>query len=136
MNLLFLPINEYIRNQSIGTFIFSKTKRFLSLGFRIEPLCHPHSSRRLMFPIRHGALWEMYARLIFTLISVYKTVYGFRYKRQTASYWTTEEVNSTIGVNLNNARSKVDLSIDIDDWKTKLTDNERYFIQVRRRKFK
>ncbi|CAD7702675.1 unnamed protein product [Ostreobium quekettii] len=59
----------------------------------VEPLLMENKDRFCMFPIRHPDIWEMY-------------------KKQVASFWTTEEV---------------DLSQDIHDW-VSLTDDERRFI--------
>jgi ribonucleotide reductase beta subunit family protein with ferritin-like domain len=60
----------------------------------VEPILQENSNRFVLFPIKYHDIWEMY-------------------KKQVASFWTTEEI---------------DLYQDINDWE-KLNDNERHFIK-------
>jgi ribonucleoside-diphosphate reductase beta chain len=54
-----------------------------------------NKDRFVIFPIKHYDIWDYY-------------------KRQTAAFWTAEEL---------------DLETDVKDWREKLNDNERYFIK-------
>jgi ribonucleotide reductase beta subunit family protein with ferritin-like domain len=60
----------------------------------VEPLLQENSQRFVLFPIKYHDIWEMY-------------------KKQVASFWTSDEI---------------DLHQDLNDWE-KLTDNERHFIK-------
>jgi ribonucleotide reductase beta subunit family protein with ferritin-like domain len=60
----------------------------------VEPILQENQNRFVLFPIKYHDIWEMY-------------------KKQVASFWTTEEI---------------DLYQDINDWE-KLNDNERHFIK-------
>ena len=51
----------------------------------------------------------------FALFPIKKKQLWEMYKKHVASFWTVEEV---------------DLSLDVTDWKTRLTENERHFIQM------
>ena len=61
---------------------------------QIEPILQDNPGRFVLFPLKYHDIWEMY-------------------KKQMASFWTSEEI---------------DLYQDLSDWE-KLNDNERYFIK-------
>ena len=80
-------------------------------------------------------MWEMYVVVNYVLLMtcIFKAMYSFRYKQHVASFWTTEEVKLSVwsSIIIFILFFQVDLTIDIQDWKMKLTDNERNFIQVK-----
>ena len=61
-----------------------------------EPLLTENKSRYCLFPIQHNDLWQLY-------------------KKQVASFWTSEECEYTA---------------DRDDFDNKLTDDERHFVKM------
>ena len=60
-----------------------------------EPILQENKNRFVIFPIQHDDIWQWY-------------------KKQEASFWTAEEIDS---------------HQDVTDWKTKLNDDERYFLK-------
>ena len=81
-------------NQDIDMCMDLKSDNAKQSKMSYEPMLEENPSRFVLFPIKYHDIWEMY-------------------KKQVASFWTTEEI---------------DLYQDLNDWE-KLNDNERHFIK-------
>ena len=81
-------------NQDIDMCMDLKSDNAKQSKMSYEPMLEENPSRFVLFTIKYHDIWEMY-------------------KKQVASFWTTEEI---------------DLYQDLNDWE-KLNDNERHFIK-------